>query len=59
MAHDVSFRIALAQIMVEKLDSLVMDVETAFVEEVCGQNKERTFRHHSEACRFMHAVQRK
>ena len=31
VAHDVSFRIALARIMVEKLDSLVMDVETAFV----------------------------
>ena len=31
VAHDVSFRIALARMMVEKLDSLVMDVETAFV----------------------------
>ena len=31
MAHDVSFRIALAGMMVEKLDSLVMDVETAFL----------------------------
>ena len=31
MAHDVSFRIALARMMVEKLDSLVMDVETAFL----------------------------
>ena len=30
-AHDVSFRIALARMMVEKLDSLVMDVETAFI----------------------------
>ena len=30
-AHDVSFRIALARMMVEKLDSLVMDVETAFL----------------------------
>ena len=30
VAHDVSFRIALARMMVEKLDSLVMDVETAF-----------------------------
>ena len=30
VAHDVSFRIALASMMVEKLDSLVMDVETAF-----------------------------
>ena len=31
MEHDVSFRIALARMMVEKLDSLVMDVETAFL----------------------------
>ena len=31
VAHDVSFRIALAIMMVEKLDSLVMDVETAFL----------------------------
>ena len=30
VAHDVSFRIALAKMMVEKQDSLVMDVETAF-----------------------------
>ena len=30
-AHDVSFRIGLARMMVEKLDSLVMDVETAFL----------------------------
>ena len=30
-AHDVSFRIALARMMVVKLDSLVMDVETAFL----------------------------
>ena len=30
-AHDVSFRIALGTLMVEKLDSLVMDVETAFL----------------------------
>ena len=29
--HDVSFRIALARMMVEKLDSLVMDVEAAFL----------------------------
>ena len=29
VAHDVSFRITLARMMVEKLDSLVMDVETA------------------------------
>ena len=31
VAHDVSFRIALARMMVEKLDSLVMEVETAFL----------------------------
>ena len=31
VAHDVSFRIALARMMVEKLNSLVMDVETAFL----------------------------
>ena len=31
VAHDVSFRIALAGRMVEKLDSLVMDVETTFL----------------------------
>ena len=31
VANDVSFRIALARIMVEKLDSLVMDVETVFL----------------------------
>ena len=31
VAHDVSFRIALARMMVEKLDILVMDVETAFL----------------------------
>ena len=31
VAHDVSFRIALARKMVEKLDSLVMNVETAFL----------------------------
>ena len=31
VAHDVFFRIALARMMVEKLDSLVMDVETAFL----------------------------
>ena len=30
-AHDVSFRIALARMMGKKLDSLVMDVETAFL----------------------------
>ena len=32
MAHDISFRIALARMMVEKLHSLVMDVERAFHE---------------------------
>ena len=31
VAHDVSFRIALARMMVEKFDSLVMDVEPAFL----------------------------
>ena len=31
VAHEVYFRIALARMMVEKLDSLVMDVETAFL----------------------------
>ena len=31
VAHDVSFRIALARMMVEKLDSLVMDVEMVFL----------------------------
>ena len=31
VAYDISFRIALARMMVEKLDSLVMDVETAFL----------------------------
>ena len=31
VAHDVSFSIALARMMVENLDSLVMDVETAFL----------------------------
>ena len=31
VAHAVSFRIALARMMVEKLDSLAMDVETAFL----------------------------
>ena len=31
VAHDVSFRVALARMMVEKLDSLVIDVETAFL----------------------------
>ena len=31
VAHDVSFRIALARMMVGKRDSLVMDVETAFL----------------------------
>ena len=31
VAHDVSFRIALSRMMVETLDSLIMDVETAFL----------------------------
>ena len=31
VVHDVSFKIALARMMVEKLDRLVMDVETAFL----------------------------
>ena len=31
VSHDVTFRIALARMMVEKVDSLVMDVETAFL----------------------------
>ena len=31
VAHDVSFRIALARMMVEMLVSLVMDMETAFL----------------------------
>ena len=31
VGHDVSFRIALARMMVETLDSLVMDVETVFL----------------------------
>ena len=31
VAHDVLFRIALARMMVKKLDSLAMDVETAFL----------------------------
>ena len=31
VVHDVTFRIALERMMVEKLDSLVMDVETAFL----------------------------
>ena len=40
VAHDVSFRIALAGMMVEKLDSLVMDVETAFL---YGETDEEIF----------------
>ena len=40
VAHDVSYRIALARMMVEKLDSLVMDVETAFL---YGDIKEEIF----------------
>ena len=31
VAHDVTFMIALARMMVEMLDSLVMDVETAYL----------------------------
>ena len=31
LAHDVSFRMALARMMVEKLDTFVMHVETAFL----------------------------
>ena len=31
VAHDVSFNLVLGGMMVEKLDSLVMDVETAFL----------------------------
>ena len=31
VAHDVTIRVALAKMMVEKLDSLVMDVETVFL----------------------------
>ena len=40
VAHDVSFRIALARMMVEKLDSLVMDVERAFL---YGEKDEEIF----------------
>ena len=40
VAHDVSFRIALARMMVEKMDCLVMDVETAFL---YGDIDEETF----------------
>ena len=40
VAHDVSFRIALARMMVEKLDSLVMDVETEFL---YGDIEEKSF----------------
>ena len=40
VAHDVSFRITLARMMVEKLDSLAMDVETAFL---YGKIDEETF----------------
>ena len=41
VAHDVSFRIALARMVVEKLDRLVMDVETAFF---YGDIEEEIFR---------------
>ena len=40
VANDVSFRIALARMMVEKLDSQVMDVETAFL---CGEIDQEIF----------------
>ena len=40
VAHDVSFRIALARMMVENLDSLVMDVGTAFL---YGDKEEEIF----------------
>ena len=40
VAHDVTFRIALVIMMVEKLDSLVMDVETAFL---YGETDEEIF----------------
>ena len=40
VAHDVCFRISLARMIVEKLDSLVIDVETAFL---YGQIDEETF----------------
>ena len=40
VATDVSFRITLARMMVEKLDSLVMDVETAFL---YGETDEEIF----------------
>ena len=40
VAHDVSFTTTLARMMVEKLDSLVMDVETAFL---YGDIKEEIF----------------
>ena len=38
VAHDVSFRIALARMVVEKLDRLVMDVETAFLYKTVLEN---------------------
>ena len=40
VAHDVSFMIALTRMMVEKLNSLVMDVETAFLN---GEIEEEIF----------------
>ena len=43
VAHDVSFRVALARMMVGKLDSLVMDVETAFL---YGEIDEEIFCNH-------------
>ena len=43
VTHDVSFRIALAMMMVEKLDSVVIDVETAFL---YGEIDEEIFMSH-------------
>ena len=45
VAHDVSFRIALPRMMVEKIDSLVMDVETAFL---YGEIDEEIFTHQAD-----------
>ena len=43
VAHDVSFRIALTRMMVENLDSLVVEVETAFL---YGSIEEEIFMNH-------------
>ena len=43
VAHDVFFRITLARMIVENLDSLVMDVETAFL---YGEIDEEMFMNH-------------